>query len=81
MTQETRHTPGPWTIEPYTRMDKEITILEPRCMVDNDDVSPPETTANAKLIAAAPDMLAELKRLHARHGEQATADIIEKATA
>lgn len=35
--------------------------------------------ADAHLIAAAPDMLTELKRLNAKHGEQATADIIAKA--
>ncbi len=38
-----------------------------------------EREANARLIAAAPDMIAELKRLHEKHGEQATADIITKA--
>lgn len=38
------------------------------------------STPNARLIAAAPDMLAELQRLYAEHGSQHTADIIAKAT-
>lgn len=39
-----------------------------------------EDWANAHLIAAAPEMLAELHRLFERYGHQATADAIKKAT-
>jgi len=56
-----RHTPGPWSIEPFDRLDKQITILEPRVLVDFDDVDQVEAEANARLIAAAPDMLAALR--------------------
>ena len=35
---ESKYTPGPWTIEPYDKFDKQIFIVEPRAVVDNDDV-------------------------------------------
>lgn len=51
------HTPGPWTVEPFDGSDKEITIVEPAVWVDYDDVNHEEQAANARLIAAAPDLL------------------------
>jgi hypothetical protein len=56
------HTPGPWTIEPHNIMQRikagKATVALP-CM--NDDVSAIQCGANARLIAAAPDMLAALQ--------------------
>lgn len=57
------HTPGPWTVEPYTNFDKSIIVLEPRCAVDNDDVDHAEAAANARLIAAAPNLLATVRAI------------------
>ena len=51
------HTPGPWTIEPIHRLDSEIIITEPGVAIDYDDVDHKEQEANARLIAAAPDLL------------------------
>lgn len=55
------HTPGPWSVEPYDKYQKDIIIIEPRCSVDNDDVDHEEAEANARLIAAAPDLLEALQ--------------------
>ena len=70
-TQQTgQHTPGPWTIrtERRTRLvcdehGNQISAIRPvkRYGVAGDDA------ANARLIAAAPEMLAALKALHACH--------------
>ncbi len=56
-----KHTPGPWTIKPYKSWDKRILLPEPSIYVDNDDVDQDEASANARLIAAAPDLLAALE--------------------
>lgn len=61
MTDGSKHTPGPWTIEPFDNFDKSIVIREPGVAVDNDDVNHAEAAANARLIAAAPDLLAALR--------------------
>ena len=56
-----KHTPGPWTVDKYYRHDKEIFILEPSVSVNYDDVDHEEQEANARLIAAAPELLEVLK--------------------
>jgi hypothetical protein len=63
---ETMHTPGPWTVEqddqiwvrPASIDDPVICDLAPR----DADVFTEEDEANGRLIAAAPDLLAQLKR-------------------
>jgi hypothetical protein len=73
-----KHTPGPW---PYTRTGdgKRITIgaglVEgPNgyevAEVYSDDCDAAEAEANARLIAAAPDLLAALQWVMSAHGEQ-----------
>lgn len=52
------HTAGPWTLPKFTTIDKTIRIREPAVLVDFDDVDHDEQAANARLIAAAPDLLA-----------------------
>lgn len=80
------HTPGPWkwwTSCSWRRLrseDRGVTrsVLEPYVCHDGC----PDTLVSEEdmgLIAAAPDMLAELKRLHELFGHQATADVIKKA--
>ncbi|KYK44535.1 hypothetical protein A1D31_14140 [Bradyrhizobium liaoningense] len=83
------HTPGPWRAV-LARTLIHIQGNSPVCSIS---IAPPriperelreqavsEARANATLIAAAPDMLAELRRLFELCGHQATADVIKKAT-
>lgn len=72
---ETKHTPGPWTAE-WCRPDKaKGHTFEPRCWIsgitpeygsvrlaDIPDPVDDNAEANARLIAAAPDMLEEAKK-------------------
>lgn len=60
---KTAHTPGPWQCEPFSRYDKSIIILPPGVSVDYDDVDRAEAEANARLIAAAPEMLDALEKI------------------
>lgn len=68
------HTPGPWKCElfynngdKYSEVEpknyKTCELHEPICIIPHDDVSEesePEMLANARLIVAAPDLLAAL---------------------
>lgn len=69
-----KHTPGPWTVEPFGDFDKDIVILEPRVTVDNDDVDHKEAAANACLIAMAPELLEALVELRDYAGSMPTLD-------
>jgi len=89
------HTPGPWTIEKSTRTDHHI-IAGRRWIAtaSNHDFHPTQeenerTIANARLIAAAPDLLAALQAImddpdavdHILHLDAVAADAaIAKAT-
>lgn len=53
----TKHTPGPWTPTRET--------IEPNICDMTSSRSPEETAANARLIAAAPDLLAALVAIEA----------------
>lgn len=77
------HTPGPWESDergvraPPTstgRAYRRVAI-----MVNGGAQSYSENTANKSLIAAAPDMLAELKKLIRLYPHSETAEIIAKA--
>jgi hypothetical protein len=67
-----KHTPGPWRIETWTyqnarevitiQTDKDAVATVCNLWRDNDD-STVEGVANARLIAAAPEMLAALESL------------------
>ena len=74
----TKHTPGPWNIEDdypaqsYGFSDQDILIQINGgdgliAWVDGTPVDNPEVGANARLIAAAPDLLAALEMLVAWH--------------
>ncbi len=66
---DAKFTSGPWIIRPYKDYDKRIVIADaarnfaadPIAWVDNDDVPKDEGEANARLIAAAPYLLAACK--------------------
>ena len=64
------HTPGPWEIE---QQEKCLPPYIVPAQVDNNNfyciakLHGPDNAANARLIAAAPDLLAALKRWLPRH--------------
>ena len=82
------HTPGPWEVGGQTTpFDRDIVGPngEDIGFVNLSDGADDEPTfypleANARLIAAAPDMLTELKRLFKLYPHSETADVIAKAT-
>lgn len=79
LTPMTRHTSGPWTFHGPRHNIHVCQAANPDwriCFMTSDG----PTRENARLIAAAPDMLAELQRLLTLFGCQATADVIAKAT-
>lgn len=51
--ENTKHTPGPWKIQPHTTVDKEFTVGP--AIMDYDDVDHDQQDANARLISAAPN--------------------------
>lgn len=68
MTQ-TNHTPGPWSLKMTGWRTNPFAIYSPRrpgavaCVPSRTSVPLDEQDANARLIAAAPDMLAALERI------------------
>lgn len=79
MKMKTQHTPGPWHLSKgknyvrklsptLTDAPQDYNICELNCMVGN-----PEFEANARLIAAAPDMLEALEEIAANWGNPARA--------
>lgn len=65
-----KHTPGPWEIGEYPHvvedgLGEEVALLSFRKGDEDDN---PERDANGKLIAAAPEMYAALKRIIAING-------------
>jgi hypothetical protein len=74
-TKRTGHTPGPWTTYHGRATPWWKVLAEGRDVADveggeitvyNDPNHPEAVEANARLIAAAPDLLAALKAVHAR---------------
>ncbi|MGL4296937.1 MAG: hypothetical protein ACRCTG_14590 [Aestuariivirga sp.] len=68
MTQTTKHTPGPWHVHgaPSTYQHEQPrdivsghSLIATACMLNN---MRGETLANARLIAAAPDMVSEIRK-------------------
>ncbi len=68
------HTPGPWQLDDETEIHKEGFIIasvtwpeDSPCLDEDDDLEAltEEATANAHLIAAAPELLAALKLIAA----------------
>lgn len=81
MTDVSKYPPGPWTVEQPDAPQRGRWIQEANgeyiamaCIHKSNSEE-----ATARLIAAAPDMLAELKWLYEKHGYQSTADVIAKA--
>lgn len=69
-----KHTLGPWKAK-GEKYGKTIDIFgndgtdQPIAWADSDDIDPKEAKANARLIAAAPDLLAALERLFKQTSE------------
>ncbi len=69
MADSKKHTPGPWHVDPKAAEEsffEDVSILRHDGLavavaVHNGDIIPPEPEANARLIAAAPDLLEALK--------------------
>ena len=58
MTPETQHTPGPWTVTPSGGVITDNDDPEVICWTEINDIMAVEREANARLIAAAPALLA-----------------------
>lgn len=82
---EAKHTPGPWT---HCQEDNFITTRDGRGLLEwqarSLHVTPEERDANARLIAAAPDLLKACRQalaaLKGREHDQFLRDAIAKAT-
>ena len=59
--RDTQHTPGPWTIDSEGNLYGNIGIIRPYIGNLCDDYNDEQSKANARLIAAAPELLAALK--------------------
>jgi hypothetical protein len=70
------YTPAPWVLEQdgdvYVRLALDNVL---RCMDERSDVATSQDYANARLIAAAPDMLAALQMVEAIWSRDQTANI------
>lgn len=74
MTQTAQHTPAPWTYQISDNRQSEFEIHCDYCQIgtverwdgDNDQAVMNEAEANARLIAAAPEMLAALDGIQAQ---------------
>lgn len=70
----TKHTPGPWAVyKGQSRLNQRVKHLAKVCIVDKDDPvavtyghTLSEAKGNARLIAAAPELLAALKDLRGK---------------
>lgn len=65
---ETEHTPGPWFVNPLGLTAHQLAVGTDETFVANcgvGDGSPNEKAANARLIAAAPDLLEAFQRIAA----------------
>ena len=71
MADTVKHTPGPWHVDPKAPEEsffEDVSILRHDGLavavaVHNGDIIPPEPEANARLIAAAPELLLALHEL------------------
>jgi hypothetical protein len=81
---ECRHTPGPWEIERTAHVDLWITAPDGRHIVGTVSCGGDQKTegrANARLIAAAPDMLAALEAVIHAAFEPTWAQLVADAIA
>jgi len=71
-----KHTPGPWKAGPFNVIADSGAIVADCCARDaiTGTPAPAEYAANAKLIAAAPDLLAVCKMVLDRHSYQGTGE-------
>ena len=67
----TKHTPGPWVIESRTNKGAGFSIIAKEAHFSCAGVAHYIGEADARLIAAAPDLLEALKRMREKYGEYA----------
>lgn len=60
---QTKHTPGPWKAENLLVMEDVTTTKYHICLTNGNRFTKEEAAANAKLIAAAPELLQALVKL------------------
>ncbi len=70
-----KHTPGPWHIEGQDIVDDNRLWLITRTISTDDEAIAAVDEANARLIAAAPDLLAALKQLVTDYGDCLMSDV------
>ena len=74
MDQKTTHTPGPWNCNRSSASGYDIVCAENLpvdvCVISRRDKTTGEIDANARLIAAAPELLTALKFVLSAHGGQ-----------
>ena len=79
--KETKHTPGPWQIDP----DSDLLISNADLYSVGDTIARAATKADARLIAAAPDLLGALMMVlddpQALDGRPRTAEVVRSAIA
>lgn len=86
----TKHTPAPWTVNPKAKTNiRHGNLTIANCSSTHDGSREEEEIANAKLIAAAPELLGaleELMKVYERNGQLLSFDVniarnaIKKAT-
>lgn len=85
MADTVKHTPGPWHVDPKAPEEsffEDVSILRHDGLavavaVHNGDVLPPEPEANARLIAAAPDLLAVAQKVVNNWGDLHHKDLMQ----
>jgi hypothetical protein len=68
------HTPGPWRIDSKTRFG-DYTIAAGESVRTCEFIAKTQSEANARLIAAAPELLDALKRLIGEHADLGEVDL------
>jgi len=71
-----QHTPGPWTLSERMTVWSESDRLIACCCADSLNAPTASETASARLIAAAPDLLAALERIRDFVSEQPGANAL-----
>lgn len=75
------HTPGPWHVDVIYGRDESVFDKDGQLVAAHGAFHLITGRANARLIAAAPDMLAALERIYAKEGWVWVGDVIAKARA
>lgn len=76
----TTHTPGPWTARQWScHAATTVTVDDPDCVTGKRTIADCESVADARLIAAAPELLAALQAIVKSLADQDDEGLIEHA--